>query len=71
MKRNKVEIKVWLERAGFRQVDIQNDLQMNSNVQISETLRGTRSDRRVLQWLIDKGCPKKFLALPDDMKEAA
>ena len=71
MKRDIVEIQVWLKRAGLRQVDIQKDLGIKFNVQVQETLRGVRNDRRVLGWLKEKGCPVEFLALPEDMREAA
>jgi transcriptional regulator with XRE-family HTH domain len=40
----------------------------------SETLHGKRQHRRVLQVLVDAGCPMRLLDLPDDMmkgKEAA
>jgi hypothetical protein len=36
---------------------------------VSNTLADRRHDRQVLWYLVDKGCPVKFLALPADMEE--
>jgi hypothetical protein len=34
----------------------------------SQTIHGKRNHRRVLQILVDLKCPKRLLALPEDMK---
>ncbi len=36
---------------------------------VNKTLRGIRHNRKVLQYLLNKGCPAKYLALPEDMTE--
>lgn len=56
---------------GIRQKDIQNDLGQRHETQVNETLQGLRSDRRVLQYLLDNGCPAGYLELPADMCEVA
>jgi hypothetical protein len=37
---------------------------------VSNTLADRRNNRQVLQYLVDKGCPVKYLALPPDMEAA-
>jgi len=71
MKRNSLEIRVWLQRQGLKLVSIQRDLAFRDNKTVWSTIEGRENNRRVLSWLLDKGCPKKFLALPDDMRKAA
>lgn len=71
MKRNSVEIRCWMHRRGMRQTDIAHALGLKATGQVSDTINGKRSDRRVLLWLADNGCPIKFLALPPDIRFAA
>ena len=71
MKRNKVEIEVWMKRNGLRAVDIQRDLGFKAHKTVFATLSGDENNRKVLAWLLEKGCPEKHLDLPDDMRKAA
>lgn len=71
MKRNTVEIRVWLQRKGIRQVTIQKALGHRDNKTVWATIEGREDNRRVLAWLREAGCPVKYLALPDDMRVAA
>lgn len=71
VKKNRRRAWAWLVRNGIKQVNIQKHLKHRQITQVNETLQGTRSDRRVLQHLIDLGCPKEYLDLPSDMKGAA
>jgi hypothetical protein len=71
MKRNEIEIRVWMTRNGVRVTDIQKALGMKQSIQVTQTLQGLRNDRRVLRWLRDNNCPVELLALPEDMAEAA
>lgn len=48
----------------IRGVDIQNALRLRSHSLVANTLAGRRSNRRVLQYLIEKGCPVEYLDLP-------
>lgn len=68
--RNSTEIKVWMLRNGLREHDI---VQATGEEQtyVNKTLLGTRNNRVVLRYLLEKGCPAKYLALPKDMMEAA
>ena len=71
MKRNSVEIRVWLQRQGIRLVTIQKALDFKDNKTVWATIEGREDNRRVLAWLRDAGCPLIFLSLPDDMRKAA
>lgn len=71
MKRNSIEIRVWLQRARIRMVTIQKELGFKDNKTVWATIEGRENNRRVLSWLQEKGCPEKHLALPDDMRKAA
>lgn len=69
-KRNVKKLKIWM---------IENDLRVKDIVEqtgeertyVTKTINGQKHNRVVLQYLINKGFPKRYLALPDDMKEAA
>ena len=52
----------------IRQVDIVKALRFRFDTQVHETLYGVRNDRRVLQYLLDHGCPADYLHLPGDME---
>ena len=69
MKRNVTEIKVWMIRKGLRECDIVRETG-EGQTYVNKTLMGKKNNRRVLQYLLDKGCPAKYLALPKDMMEA-
>ena len=71
MKRNKTAILMWMLQNEIKQVDIQAALKMKGKTMVCETIKGQRNNRQVLAWLLEKGCPVEYLALPDDMKEAA
>lgn len=71
MTRNKVEIEVWMKRKGLRIVDIQRALGFKSHKTVWDTLSGHENNRKVLVWLQEKGCPKRLLALPKDLRKAA
>lgn len=62
--------KAWMVLNDVKNMDIQKALNMENHVQVSDTLRGRRSHRQVLQYLLDRGCPAEYLALPLDMREA-
>lgn len=68
--RNKVEIDVWMKRKGLSVTKIQQRLGYKSHTGISNTLTGRDNLRRVLQVLVDEGCPVKFLDLPKNMSSA-
>ncbi len=71
MKRNSVEIRVWLKRNGFKLATIQKALGYRDNKTVWATIEGQENNRKVLSWLKEQGCPRKYLALPDDMRRAA
>jgi len=68
--RNTIEILVWLRRQGIKQTQIARECgKYKANVW--DTVHGRRSDRKILAWLKDKGCPVEYLNLPAKMREAA
>jgi hypothetical protein len=70
IKRNGIEVKVWMVRKNIKLVDICEALKFDKKT-VWATLYGHENNRKVLAWLIDKGCPKKHLALPADMDSKA
>ena len=68
MKKNRRQAMAWLVQQGISQVAIQRELKQKQATQVNETLQGRRNDRRVLQRLIDLGCPREYLNLPETMK---
>jgi len=68
--RNSLEIRVWMLRNGIKRLDIETATGM-SGTQTTLTIDGVRNCRKVLRYLLDKGCPAEFLDLPGDMREAA
>ncbi|MCL2791430.1 MAG: hypothetical protein FWD79_12480 [Desulfobulbus sp.] len=71
MRRNSVEIRVWLQRRRIRLVTIQKELGFLGNKTVWATIEGREDNRQVLAWLRDAGCPEKHLGLPEDMRRAA
>lgn len=65
-KRNGVEVKVWMVRKGIKLIDICEALGFDKKT-VWSTLYGHENNRKVLGWLVERGCPKKHLALPTDM----
>lgn len=70
-KKDRRKARAWMVLHGIRQVEVQKNLGQQYTTQVNETLQGTRNNRRVLQYLLDKGCPARYLELPSDMSEAA
>lgn len=70
-KRNKVEIKRWMLRREITVSGMCEDLGYKTNAVISNTLAGREDNRKVLGYWLKKGCPKKYLGLPKDMKGEA
>jgi predicted transcriptional regulator len=50
--------------------EIARELNIN-HACVSRTINGKENSRKVLSLLMKKGCPVEFLALPEDMREAA
>ncbi len=69
--RDRQKARVWMLENHVRLVDIQRELEHKSNTQVVETLQGWRNHRKVLEFLLEKGCPAQFLDLPKDMRAAA
>lgn len=66
--RNKVEIDVWMKRNNLSVVKIKKMLGYKTHTGISNTLAGRENLSKVLQVLVDKGCPVRYLDLPENMK---
>ncbi|HCR14005.1 MAG TPA: XRE family transcriptional regulator [Solidesulfovibrio sp.] len=67
MKRAGNKIKYWMSENNLKMVDIEREIQISHSL-VSDTIHGKRNNRRVLQALLDAGCPAKMLDLPADMK---
>lgn len=63
--------RAWMILNDIKIMDIQKALGLNTHVQISFTLSGVKNHRRVLAYLLKKGCPSEYLDLPGDMSEQA
>lgn len=69
--RNSAEIRVWMIRNGHTINSIRTDLQYRTHTPVSLTISGARNLRKVLRYLLEQGCPARYLALPGDMRKSA
>lgn len=69
-KRDVDEIWVWMIRSGNRPARIARELGVGRAL-VTCTIHGRKNNRRVLGYLLEKGCPPEILDLPEDMKDAA
>ncbi len=69
--RDKIEIKRWMLRKGVTVYGIRDALGYKTHGAVSNTLADRQDNRKVLGYLLEKGCPKKYLGLPKDMKGMA
>lgn len=67
----RIQAKAWMVLNKIRNVDIEEALEMKSHTLVTSTLAGTRNNHRVLRYLLDRGCPASYLALPSSMEETA
>ena len=65
--RDRVEIDVWMRRNDLSVAKIQKRLGYKTHTGISNTLAGRENLRKVLQLLVEEGCPVEILDLPEDM----
>ncbi len=66
--RNSKEIRVWLLRKNIYIVDVARAVGVEKS-SAGKTIQGIRNNRKVLQWLLDNGCPAEHLAMPKDMQK--
>ncbi len=66
--RNSQEIKVWMLRNGHTINSITQALGYRNNSSVSTTIAGQRHATRVLQYLLEQGCPARLLDLPERMQ---
>ncbi len=67
--RNTREIWVWMIRSGMRPARIAEAMGVSLAL-VSDTISGRKNNRRVLRYLMDAGCPKEHLDLPEDLRDA-
>ncbi|PIE60528.1 MAG: hypothetical protein CSA31_01625 [Desulfobulbus propionicus] len=65
--RNKIEIDVWMKRNNMSVTKIQKALGYKTHTGISNTLAGREHLKKVVLFLVEKGCPVKHLDLPEHM----
>ncbi|EMG37334.1 hypothetical protein PCS_01846 [Desulfocurvibacter africanus PCS] len=63
MKRNSIQIRSWIVRKGIRLSVLAKKLSVHHTL-VSQTVSGTKHNRKVLKALRDLACPKKWLAFP-------
>lgn len=71
IKKDRKQARAWMIVNSIRLVDVQQALGLRYHTQVGETLAGIRDDQRVLSYLLDRGCPERYLDLPAKMKRAA
>ena len=60
MNMNSREIKKWLIDQNLRQADIARALNI-SNEGVCQVINNRKTNARVRQWLLEHGCPERFL----------
>lgn len=60
-------IKEWMADVSLQMNDLAAELGVHPTL-VSHTIFGRKNSRRVLRALRDKGCPRQFLALPEDLE---
>jgi transcriptional regulator with XRE-family HTH domain len=60
---NPISLKVWMLRNGFAQAQIARDLGVSNNL-VWKTVNGKERNARVIDWLLARGCPEKYVDLP-------
>ncbi len=65
------EIWGWMRAKEFTATSIATACGQKTHAVASNTIAGRQNNKKVLRWLVDKGCPVEFLDLPADMRSAA
>ena len=68
--RNVKEIDKWMTDEDLTVTGIASEIDCHHSL-VSNTIASRKNNRKVLRFLLNKGCPAEFLDLPEDMKEAA
>lgn len=61
------KIRAWMLEQGLTVAEVARRADAQAS-HTSDTIHGKRQHRRVLQVLVDAGCPVRLLELPEDMK---
>ena len=69
--RNRIEIQVWMKRNGITVVSIQRALGYATHAIVSNAIAGRNDNPKILRYLLNKGCPARYLDLPKGMRKAA
>lgn len=62
------EIRQWMIAVDLKAVEIARAVEVN-NPLVGKTIDGDRNNRKVLRYLVAKGCPVAVMDLPDDIKD--
>ncbi len=62
------EIRKWMIDAEVTGAEISRSVEVNKSL-VGKTIDGERNNRKVLRYLVAKGCPVKVMDLPDDIKD--
>lgn len=66
-RRKPYRIKEWMAGIGLEVKDVASELGVHPSL-VSHTIFGRKNARRVLRYLRDRGCPRRYLALPKDLE---
>jgi len=66
-RRKPYRIKEWMAGLKLEVSHVAKDLGVHPSL-VSHTIFGRKNARRVLRYLRDKGCPRAYLALPQDLE---
>ena len=66
--RNHWGIRAYLAEIGKNMRMVADDLGVASSL-VQDTVRGIKNNRRVLAYLLELGCPRKYLSLPPDLDQ--
>lgn len=65
IKRESLQIKAWMVLNGISQADIGRELGIPRQ-NVCDFIKGNRHSRRIMNCLVEKGCPQEFLAIADN-----
>lgn len=67
--RDSLKIWFWMRTHSHSYTSIARDLGYKNHTPVWRTVHEDKNIRKILRWLVDKGCPLKYLNLPKDMEQ--
>lgn len=66
--RDSWNIRRFLDDRNMNMADVQRAIGAKQHSLVRETITGLRNHRKTLAYLMELGCPEKWLDLPEDMR---